>query len=121
MLFIIVSGSEEYIRLSELEGETVAVVGIVEELRIDEEYLREWEEELKDDTEIENEAMHSGEQKGDAHVGDHEGDGENSNALKQINNFRQQLLDSGKEYLSFFSVICVDYEVITVDEEEPTA
>jgi len=38
--------------------------------------------------------------------------------MNQINNLRQQLTDSGKEHLSFFSVVCVEYEVATVEEEE---
>ena len=35
---------------TELEGESLAVIGTVDELRIDEEYLREWEEEIKDNS-----------------------------------------------------------------------
>lgn len=112
----IVTGENMAAFNTELEGETVEVVGIVDELRIDEEYLREWEEELKNEVEEENEAMHTGEQKGDAHEGDHEED--HSSAIKQIDNLRQQLIESGKDYLSFFSVICVDYEVVTVEEAD---
>ena len=113
----IVTGENMAAFNTDLEGETVMVVGVVDELRIDEEYLREWEEEIKDGTEIENEAMHSGEQKGDDHAGDHEQDGEYSNAMKNINDFRQQLKESNKEYLSFYSIICIDYEVVTEQEE----
>lgn len=116
----IVTGEDMAAFNTELEGESLEVVGIVDELRIDEEYLREWEEELKDNSghEDENDAMHMGEQKGEPHLGDgdhHEE--EESGEMKQINNLRQQLTESGKEYLSFFSVICVEYEVVA--EEEP--
>lgn len=116
----IVTGEDMPAFNTELEGESLEVVGIVEELRIDEEYLREWEEELKDNSghENENDAMHMGEKKGEPHAGDgdhHEE--EESSEMKQINNLRQQLTDSGKEYLSFYSVVCVEYEVVT--EEEP--
>jgi hypothetical protein len=114
----IVTGENMAAFNTELEGETVNVVGIVDELRIDEEYLREWEEELNNDIEEENEAMHTGEKKGDAHEGDHDED--HSNAMKQINNLRTQLIESGKDHLSFYSIICVEYEVVTTEEEEPT-
>lgn len=116
----IVTGENMAAFNTELEGESLAVVGIVDELRVDEEYLREWEEELKDSSgqEEENEAMHAGEKKGEEHVGDGEHHEEESGDMKQINKLRQQLLESGKDYLSFFSVICVEYEVVTDEEGE---
>lgn len=117
----IVTGENMAAFNTDLEGESLSVLGVVDELRIDEEYLREWEEELKDNSghEEENEAMHMGEKKGEPHVGDgdHHHEEEASGEMKQINNLRQQLSESGKEYLSFFSVVCVEYEVVSTDEE----
>ena len=130
-MFIVSEDSENRVKIvtgenmaafnTELEGESLAVIGIIDELRIDEEYLREWEEEIKDNIgdEEENKAMHAGEKKGEPHDDDADHQEEDkSNEMNQINNMRQQLADSEKDYLSFFSVVCVEYEVVTVEEEE---
>jgi len=129
-MFIVSEDSENRVKIvtgenmaafnTELEGESLAVIGTVDELRIDEEYLREWEEEIKDNSgEEENDAMHAGEKKGEPHADDADHHEEDiSNEMNQINNLRQQLTDSGKEHLSFFSVVCVEYEVATIEEEE---
>lgn len=99
---------------TELEGETVWVVGVVEELRIDEEYLREWEEEvlagLGPDEGDKSEKVHMGEGEGEHH--EHE---ENAD-LQQIKKYRAKIADSGKDYISFFSVVCVDYDVVDAEE-----
>jgi len=107
-----------------LVGETLAVVGVVDELRIDEEYLREWEEGLVSNTppEQENPAMHAKEKNGQQVKESEHHEEEQNPEMVQINNLRQQLAESGKEYLSYFSIICVDYEVIEQSsEEEPAA
>lgn len=97
---------------TELEGETVRVLGIVDEQRIDENYLREWEEELLA-APIEGENSEHGEV---VHMGEHGGQGEaeaeENPEMKQINEYRQMIKESGKEYISFFSVTCVEYEVV---------
>jgi len=110
---------------TDLIGETVTVIGTVDELRIDKEYLREWEEEVKGkkivDEEEENPAMHAKEQKGQQ-IGDGEHhEEEQSSEMQQIINLRQQLTESGKEYLSYFSIICTDYEVVEQPEEAQPA
>lgn len=95
---------------TELEGENVQVLGVVDELRIDEEYLREWEEELKADKESKaGEQVHMGEGGGE---GDGDHDEDQSGEFDQINEYREMIKDSGKEYISFFSVVCVEYEVV---------
>lgn len=103
----IVTGENMAAFNTELEGESVNVIGIVDELRIDEEYLKEWEQEvlagLEGDEGDKGEKVHMGEHKESA-------SGENPE-LEQINNYRKQIAESGKDYISFFSVICVDYEV----------
>lgn len=92
---------------TELEGESVNVIGIVDELRIDEEYLKEWEQEVL--AGLEGDEGEKGEK---VHMGEHQESesGENPE-LMQINDYRTKIAESGKDYISFFSVICVDYEV----------
>ncbi len=99
---------------SDLEGENVMVVGIVEEQRIDENYLREWEEQVKSDGSIKKkkeEKLHTSTGKGKQEM-------ENDPAadLEQINNLRQKLKESGKDHLSFYSLVCNDYRVTDADE-----
>ena len=105
---------------TELEGESVKVVGVVDELRIDEEYLREWEEEvlagLGPDEGEKAEKVHMGEGEGDDHH--HE---EGSADLEHIKDYRKQIAESDKDYISFFSVICVEYEVVETAAEEAGA
>lgn len=99
---------------TELEGETVQVIGVVDELRIDEEYLREWEEEvlagLSGEEGEKGEKVHMGEGEGEHHE-----DEENPD-LAQINAYRTKIAESGKDYISFFSVICVEYDVDKTDK-----
>jgi hypothetical protein len=95
---------------TELEGENVKVLGVVDELRIDEEYLREWEEELKAEQKSEaGEQVHMGEGEGE---GEDHHEGDNSQEYEQINKYRQMIQESEKDYISFFSVVCVEYKVI---------
>ena len=74
-----------------LEGSEVEVVGIVEELRVDEDYLDNWETNAT-----------GGEDQSHAEVEHHHQD-----TLDQINALREQLAESEKEYLSFYSIKCV--------------
>ena len=104
---------------TELEGETVKVIGIIDEQRIDEDYLREWEEEILAEK-IEGEHSEHGEK---VHMGEHaagdEAEEEPENPeMKQINDYRKMIQESGKEYISFFSVTCVDYEVVRSGSED---
>lgn len=103
----IVTGENMAAFNTELEGESLNVIGIVDELRIDEEYLKEWEEEILAGLEGDD-----GEKGEKVHMGEHQESesGENPE-LVQINNYRTKIAESGKSYISFFSVICVDYEV----------
>ena len=101
---------------TKLEGENVMVTGVVEEERVDENYLREWEEEVKSSKEIKNEQdkLHTGQ----GHE-DNEKQNDRSAELEQINNLRKKLNESGKDHLSFYSMVCKDYEVIDIDESAP--
>ena len=101
----------------ELEGEEVSVTGIVDELKVDEDYLMEWENEVKEgDKEHKGEGMHEGKEA----MKEKEGK-ETENAMKQINALRKKLKESGEDHLSYYSIICSEYKVLpqksnTVDE-----
>ena len=126
-MFIIETGSEGRIKITpdeniaafntELEGQNIKVIGIVEEQRIDEEYLREWEEEILADVDMgddKGEGKHLG---GNIEKGGEDAD--KSEELEKVNNLRQQISESGKDHLSFFSVLCTEYEVVETDDSEP--
>ena len=123
-MFLIETGSENRVKItpdenisafkSEWEGQDIMVTGIVEEQRIDEDFLKEWEQQVMSDEDM-------GDDKGEGkHLGGNmEKGGEDADKtmeLEKINNLRQQIEASGKEYLSFFTVLCTDYQL-----EEPVA
>ena len=90
----------------DLIGETVEVTGIVKEFRLDEDYLIEMEEKVKAESNEESE-IHMGD-------GEHKGKKEEQNGedkMKQINNLRQKLKDSGKDHLSYYSVEAASFKV----------
>ncbi|MFP4470079.1 MAG: hypothetical protein ACLFPE_05325 [Bacteroidales bacterium] len=88
----------------ELEGSDVLIAGKVDELRIDEPYLTEWENELKANNPESELKIHEGE---DGHEHD-EGDPEAE--MQQIADYRAQLAETGKDHLSFYSIIAKKYE-----------
>jgi hypothetical protein len=127
-MFVIETGSEGRVKVTpdeniaafktDLEGQSVKLIGIVEEQRIDEEYLKEWEEEVMAGTDMgddKGEGSHLG---GDTEKGGSDADMEEE--LEKINNLRQEIAESEKGYLAFYSVLCTEYEVedMDVDEEE---
>lgn len=101
-----------------LIGETVEVMGIVEELRIDDEYLTEWEEEVKQgDQEEEGEKKHIGNGEGNhdsANNEDHDEaneDIEMQEELEQIAKMKKRVEESEKGYLSFYSILALEFKV----------
>jgi len=94
----------------ELEGSDVVVYGFVDELRIDEDYLVQWEAELAE------ESVMTKEEEGEEHQGQHTGlgeqadQGEHVEALEIIQDYRDQIAASEKGYLSFLSVVCNEFE-----------
>jgi len=76
----------------DIEGEDIKVFGVVNEKRIGEEYLIEWEEEVKKD-----------------HKPDED---EYKNSMKRINGLRDKINKSEKGYLSFYSIETESYEVV---------
>ncbi|HPS63858.1 MAG TPA: OB-fold nucleic acid binding domain-containing protein [Bacteroidales bacterium] len=79
-----------------LMGSRVRVYGTLKEERIDAKYLNEWEAEVKKPVENHNVGVHTG-AKG------HEDQGVQEK-LDQINALREDLKNSGKDHLSFFSI-----------------
>ena len=89
----------------DLVGETVEVIGVVKEFRLDEDYLIEMEEKIKADSKEESEI----------HMGEHKGDKEEHSAedqMEQVNNLRKKLKDSGKDHLSYYSVEATSYKIL---------
>ena len=91
-----------------LEGSDVIVSGIVRELRVDEDYLSNWEMEIS--TNKNEKGKHKVMGDGD---GEHEDDEEDENSIEdemnQIDQLRKQLEASGEDHLSFYSVECTEY------------
>ncbi len=75
-----------------IEGETINVLGTVKELRVDEEYLSNWEEEVKEH-----------------HKAD---DPEYKEDMERIAELRKKIKESKKGYLSFYSMDGIEYEVV---------
>lgn len=84
----------------DLEGKDVIVNGVVEEERIDNAYLDKWEAEVKKGNEDHETGVHDGN-----HTE------EENEALAKINDYREQIKNSEKGYLSFYSVKAKSFEV----------
>ncbi len=100
-----------------LEGSAVNIFGIVEEMRIDEAYIMEWEAEIKS-----GEPM--GDDKGEGtHLGgkvEKGGEGADvSEEMQKIIDLREMLAESGSDHLSFYSVLCTSFDVVenTLDDD----
>ncbi len=104
----------------ELEGSTVEVTGQFEELRIDEAYLNQWEEELKSGEKLaEDKKVHTGEKAGtgEGHgehsvAGEAADQGTHTAAEEQIANYRKQIAESGSDHISFYSITASEYKEI---------
>ncbi|MBC8487208.1 MAG: hypothetical protein H8D45_14360 [Bacteroidetes bacterium] len=94
---------------AELEGSQVMVIGVVDELVVDEAYLDKWEKEVIEETGEEHK-IHDGKHEKENQEGEDEDD--TSHELERIKNLRQQLAESGKVHLTFYSIECISYEVI---------
>ena len=91
----------------DLIGETVEVTGIVKEFRLDEDYLIEMEEKVKAESNEESE-IHMGDGEHKDKKEEHNGEDQ----MKQINNLRQKLKDSGKDHLSYYTVEATSFKII---------
>lgn len=122
-MFLIDTGSEGRVKVTpdenvaafktDLEGQAVILTGIVEEMRIDEEYLKEWEEEILSEADM-------GDDKGEgSHLGgDMEKGGEDADKaeeMEKVNKLRQEISETEKGYLSYYSILCTAYEVVETE------
>lgn len=87
-----------------LEGSDVVINGLVDELRIDEAYLTQWENELKADNPESDLKIHRGEE---GH--DHD-EGDAHKEYEQIEDYRAQLAEQNVDHLSFYSIIASEYK-----------
>ncbi len=84
-----------------LIGSRVRVYGLLKEERIDAKYLNEWEAEVKKPAENHAVGVHTG-AKG------HEDQGV-TEKLSQINALRDEIKQSGKDHLSFYSIEAISF------------
>lgn len=88
----------------EAEGSDVTAIGTVDALIINEEYLNNWESEIKKSGES-NKNLHDG------HKKDHEGMTEQEENLSKIANYRKALQESGKDKLEYYSIKLKSFEI----------
>ncbi len=93
----------------ELEGSDVSVSGIFYELRIDEPYLTEWENELKANNPDSELKIHRGEE-GHEHGEESDAEVEAAHEFEQIDAYRTQMKDEGVDHLSYYSIIASEYK-----------
>ncbi len=89
-------------------GSDVEVEGTVEEFRIDEDYLANWEADVQ--AQMDSLEFKHNEETG-VHKGEDEKDHTASDELDQINSYRQEMVDSGVDHISFYSIVCKDYSI----------
>ncbi len=99
----------------ELEGEVVKVIGVVDEMKVDEDYLNNWEDEVKEGLKKEK-GIHEGKEEA---MKSKEGKSEKmaEDPMKQINALRKKLKESGKDHLSYYSIVCSEYKVVNTDDK----
>ncbi|OQX79828.1 MAG: hypothetical protein B6D64_04155 [Bacteroidetes bacterium 4484_276] len=100
----ITTGDEIAAFSEELEGSDVMVIGVVDELRIDETYLTNWENEVMANNPDSEMKIHGGKEGHEHHDDDPDAE------LGQINDLRAELKESGKDHLSFYSIIASKYK-----------
>lgn len=112
-----VTPDEEIAAFNEdLVGDKIVITGIVEEQRIDEAYLREWEEEIKAGSDMgddKGEGMHLG--------GTVEKGGENADfdeEMEKVNNLREMIKESGTDHISFYSILCTNFDVVESSDSD---
>ncbi len=90
----------------EMEGNDVVVQGVLQELRVDEDYIANMEDDLGESTE----KHETGDGKG--HEGEEEGEGDTDAQKEQIEQLKGQLASCGEDHLSFYSVECFELEEV---------
>ena len=103
---------------TDLEGDDVKVVGTVDELRIDEAYLTEWENELMMESHEKMKETSDGSGHEDSEKGEEADQGEHIAGMEQIANYRKEMQEKGVDHLSFYSIVATEYEVVEDPETE---
>ncbi|MBK9291946.1 MAG: hypothetical protein IPM52_10015 [Bacteroidetes bacterium] len=103
----VVTGEDMAAFNAENEGLDFVVTGVVAETIVDEAYLKEWEEELKNE-EVENKHLDGGQ----AVQGEQEDHHSNEEAYNQIASYRQQMAEKGVDKLSFYHIVAKSYEIV---------
>lgn len=134
-MFIVSEGSGERLKITatpdvgafnvDLEGSNVRVEGVVEVLKVDEAYLANWEGEVcaaeglpvdaaegEHHDETAEAAVVEGAEAADEQLAEATDEVQSPEELKQINALREQLAESGQEYLAFYSLACNSFEEI---------
>ncbi len=115
---------------TEWEGNSIKLKGVIEELKIDEDYLNNWENELLTNDEESEKGKGLGKHKKED--GDHEkGDGdhktikgkkadqgEHIDGFEQIKNIRKKITESEKGYLAYYSIVCQEYKFAAEPQAE---
>lgn len=107
--FKITAGPEIGTFKVELEGSDITVTGVINETRIDEAYLDNWESEVSAEK---PEVAHEGHEhtNGEATEEEHNEEDEIAESLEKIKNMRETLEKSGKEFLAFYDMECKSFE-----------
>ena len=98
---------------TEMEGSEIKILGTVDELVINEEYLTNWENEILSETgktKKVGEGTGSGEHKGGS-LGDKADQGEHVKELGKIKQYREKIKNSGDDHFSFYSIVCEKFKV----------
>ena len=109
----IVTGEDMPSFNTDMEGSEIKILGKVEELIINEEYLTNWEYEIMSETgetKKLGEGTGSGVHKGGG-LGDKADQGEHIEGLKKIKDFREKIAASGDDHILFYLIICEDYKI----------
>jgi hypothetical protein len=92
-----------------LEGSEVKVKGTVEELRVDEAYLSQWEDEITQQLSKEQKEVQQGQHKG---LGEKADQGTHEDPFAVIKQYREKIAQSGTDHISFYSVACNEFHEI---------
>ncbi|MCK5170287.1 MAG: hypothetical protein KAQ75_10440 [Bacteroidales bacterium] len=99
----------------ELEGSHILVTGVVKELRIDEAYVVNLENELAEGADNEAIHDHSGGEHADGEHADEEAEAKEKNA--QVEAMRTKIAESENGYYSQFSIVASKFEVKECDQD----
>ncbi len=119
-MFVIDEGTDERVKVVvgegmpsfdvSLEGKDIEVIGVIDELRVDNDYLDEWESELNRKAGESSKNVKLG-QEHESRMGEKADQGEHIKEMEKIKGMRKELKESGKDHLSFYSVVCEEYKI----------